>query len=90
MLELLMCLLQARCEMEDEVGVESQLLDEGLGEGLAMDLGWSLCILDWQKDNAIPASSPEPGGLLFLEKSGVKKAQEGLVPMPEPVTDPIG
>jgi hypothetical protein len=75
--------------MEDEAGGESQLLDDGLGEGLVMDLGWSLCTLDQQKDGAIPASSPEPGGLSFLEKSGVKKAQEGLVPMPEPVADPI-
>jgi hypothetical protein len=54
-----------------------------------MDLRWSLCMLDCQKDSAIPASSPEPGGLLFLEKPGVKNALEGLVPMPEPVTDPI-
>jgi hypothetical protein len=65
--------------MEDEAGVESQLLDEGLGEGLPMDLGRSLCMLDWWKDSAIPASSP-----------GVKKALEGLVPMLEPVADPIG
>jgi hypothetical protein len=79
MLEVLVRLLQAGREMEDEVGVESQLLDEGLGEGLAMDLGRSLCMLDWWKDGAIPASSP-----------GVKKAREGLVPMLEPVTDPIG
>jgi hypothetical protein len=50
-------------EIEDEAGVESQLLDEGLGEGLPMDLGRSLCMLDWQKDGAILASSP-----------GVKKA----------------
>jgi hypothetical protein len=76
--------------MEDEVGAESQLLDKGLGEGLVMDLGWLLCTLDWQKDSAIPASCPKPGGLLFLEKSGVQIAQEGLVPMPKPVTDPIG
>jgi hypothetical protein len=38
MLEVLVRLLQAGCEMEDEAGVESQLLDEGLREGLAMDL----------------------------------------------------
>jgi hypothetical protein len=79
MLEVLMHLLQAGHEMEDEAGVESQLLDEGLGEGLAMDLGQSLCMLDRRKDGAIAASSP-----------GVKKAREGLVPMLEPVTDPIG
>jgi hypothetical protein len=71
------------------VGVGSQLLDEELREGLAMDLGWSLYMLDRQKDGAIPASSPEPGGLSFLEKPGVKKAQERLVPIPELVTDPI-
>jgi hypothetical protein len=76
--------------MEDKVGVESQLLDKGLREGLAMDLGQSLSMLDWQKDSAIPASSPEPGGLSSLEKPGVKKAQEGLVPMLELVADPIG
>jgi hypothetical protein len=74
MLKLLMHLLWAGHEMEDEVGVESQLLDEGLGEGLAMDLGWLLCMLDWRKDSAILASSPKPGGLSFLEKPGVKKA----------------
>jgi hypothetical protein len=79
MLEVLVCLLQAGHEMEDEAGVESQLLDEGLGEGLPMDLGWSLCMLDWWKDGAILASSP-----------GVKKAREGLVPMLELIADPIG
>jgi hypothetical protein len=89
MLKLLMRLLWAGGEMEDEAGVESQLLDEGLGEGLVMDLGRSLCMLDQWKDSAILASSPEPGGLSFLEKPGVKKAREGLVPMPEPVADPI-
>jgi hypothetical protein len=61
------------------VGVESLLLDEGLEEGLVMDLVQSLCTLYQQKDSAILASSPEPGGLSFLEKSGEKKAQEGLV-----------
>jgi hypothetical protein len=73
MLKLLICLLLAGHEMEEEAGVESQLLDERLREGLAMDLGQSLCMLDWWKDS-IQASSPEPGGLSFLEKSGVKKA----------------
>jgi hypothetical protein len=90
MFELLMHLLRVGCEIEDEVGVESQLLDKGLGEGLVMDLGKSLCTLDRRKDGAILASSPEPGRLSFLEKSGVKKAQEGLVLMLELVVDPIG
>jgi hypothetical protein len=74
MLELLMHLLQAGHEIEDEVGVESQLLDKGLGEGLVMDQGQSLYMLDRWKDGAILASSPEPSGLSFLKESGVKKA----------------